>query len=169
MKKTISTLLTGVTLLLSGCMGYHLEGSKPQAVKTVFVQPIINQTDEPAVEIQLTQALRKQLQFDGRFRLANTADQADALIATRVTDFEIHSVGFDSDHTTRPDQYRITLRAKTQLLHATTQKVLKTSQTYGDTTFRFRSDLTTTKRDALPRASADLARFIVDDLAETWQ
>ena len=49
----------GLVLLLAGCMGYQLGGSRPEGVETVFIAPVINKTDEPAIEIQVTLALRE--------------------------------------------------------------------------------------------------------------
>jgi len=40
--------------------------------------PILNQTTEPAIEIQLTEILRQRIQFDGRLKLVIRPEDADA-------------------------------------------------------------------------------------------
>ena len=75
MKRSIH-LFTGITtlLLLTGCMGYQLGGTRPEGIETVYMAPVVNTTTEPAIELQVTKALRQRLQFDGRLKLKNVLD-----------------------------------------------------------------------------------------------
>ncbi len=163
-------LLNGLlaTLLLTGCMGYQLGGTHPKGIKTVFVAPVINKTTEPAIELQVTPALRQQIQFDGRLKLVNSAEAADAIMEVVLTDYSLQAVAYRNDLKTTAEQYRIRITANSSLRNAKTQKIITKSKTYGETTFFFESDLTTSKRNALPRATQELTKFIVDDLIEQW-
>ena len=169
MKRNIY-LLNGLlaTLFLSGCMGYRLGGTRPEGIETVFVAPVVNQTAEPAIELQVTHALRQRIQFDGRLKLVNSADEADAVMEVVLTDYQLRAIAYRDDLKTTAEQYRIRITAESSLLDTKTEKVVSESKTYGETTFHFESDLTTSKRSALPRAAQELAKFIVDDLVEQW-
>jgi hypothetical protein len=168
--KRCNYLLNGLlaTLLLTGCMGYRLGGTRPEGVETVFVAPVINQTAEPAIELQVTHALRQRIQMDGRLKLVDSAAKADAIMEVVLTEYYLTAIAFRSDLETTPDRYRIRIDANSTLKNAQTGQAITKSETYGETIFLFESDLTTSKRSALPRAAQELAKFTVDDLIEQW-
>jgi hypothetical protein len=159
----------GLVLLLAGCMGYQLGGSRPEGVETVFVAPVINKTDEPAIEIQVMHALRERIQFDGRFKLKNTEEAADAVIEILLFDYTLLATAFQDEFKTTAQQYRLRITGTATLRDTKTGEVISTSNTYGEATFPFESDLTTSKRSALPRAAEEIAKFMVDDLIERWE
>jgi hypothetical protein len=170
MKRKIHFLnCVAATLLLSGCLGYQLGGSRPKGIETVTMAAIVNKTDEPAIELQVTHAMRDRIQFDGRLKLVNSAEEADGVIEIILIDYNLAPIAFSSIDKTRPDIYRLRITGIALLKNAETGEVISRSQTYGEATFPFESDLTSSKRDALPRAAAEIAKFMVDDLIETWQ
>jgi hypothetical protein len=169
MKQRIhSTACVAAILLLSGCMGYQLGGTRPEGIETVHVAPVVNKTTEPAIELQITHALRQRIQFDGRMKLVNRAENADAIIEVTLTDHHLRAIAFRDDQKTTAQQYRLRITGAATLAHARTGEIISKSNTYGETTFPFESDLTTSKRDALPRAAQEFAKFMVDDLIERW-
>ena len=169
MKKRIHFFIyLSAPLLLAGCMGYQLGGTRPEGIKSVYVAPMVNKTTEPAIEIQVTHALRQHLQFDGRMQLENRAENADAIVNVTLTDYTLRAIAFRDDLKTTAEQYRLRIAATTTLTNPQTGEIISESKTYGEATFPFESDLTTSKRDALPRAAQELAKFMVDDLIERW-
>lgn len=169
MKRSIHFLncFTAV-LLLAGCMGYQLGGSRPDGIETVHVAAVVNKTTESAIELQVTHALRQRIQFDGRMKLENTAENADAIIEVTLTDYRLTAIAFRDDLRTTAEQYRLRITGIATLTDTKTGEVISESKTYGETTFFFESDLTSSKRGALPRAAQELAKFMVDDLIERW-
>ena len=155
-------------LLLTGCMGYQLGGTRPEGVETVHVAPVVNATHEPAIELQVTEAIRQRIQFDGRLKLRNSPEGADSVIDVELTDYSLQAISFRDDLKTTPDEYRIRITATASLRSTATDELLSESRTFGEARFSFESDLTTSKRNALPAAAAELARFMVDDLIEQW-
>ncbi len=160
---------SGLTaLLLTGCMGYQLGGTRPEGIETVHLASVVNATTEPAIELQVTHALRERIQFDGRLKLRNSSDSADAIIEVKLTDYRLTAIAFRDDLRTTPEQYRMRITGTAILKDAKTGEILSESKTYGETRFYFKSDLTTSKRNALPKAAQELAKFMVDDLIERW-
>ena len=158
----------GLSLILAGCMGYRLGGGLPAGIETVSMKPVINQTAEPAIELQVTHALRDRIQFDGRLKLVDSADFADGIIEVRLTNYELTPIAYRDDKSTTPQLYRLRVTGKAELKRSDTGAVVASSETYGEATLPFQSDLTTAKRDALPKAAAEIAKFMVDDLIEQW-
>ena len=156
------------TLALSGCMGYQLGGAAPKGIETVYVNPIINTTTEPAMELQVAKALRERIQFDGRLKLVNTPEEADAVIDVELKKYALSAIAYRADLKTAAKEYRIRITGSATLKERSSGKIRSSSETYGEAVFEFDSDLTTSKRDALPRAAQELAKFTVDDLIEQW-
>lgn len=162
-------LLCGTAgLLLTGCMGYRLGGTQPEGVRSVHLAPVVNRTGEPALELEVAHALRSRIAFDGRLTLQNSPEEADADIMVTLTGYELRPVAFRDDLKTTPDQYRLCLTATAVMKDAASGREIASSTTYGEARFPFQSDLTTSKRIALPQAAQELARFMVDDLIEQW-
>lgn len=163
-----------VGLALTGCLGYKLGGSSlPDGIETVCVAPVVNRTAEPAIELEVTRAVRQRIQFDGRLKLVNTPDEADAVLRVALTDYRLTPIDYRNadreEYNNTANRYRLRITARSTLENRETGKPLARSKTYGESTFSFRSDLTTSKRNALPRAADELAQYLVDDLVEGWQ
>ena len=170
MKRRIHLLnCVAATLLFSGCLGYQLGGSRPKGIETVSMAPVVNKSAEPAIELQVTHAVRDRIQFDGRLKLVNGTGEADGVIEIILTDYKLTPIAFRSEQSTTPEIYRLRITGTAKLKDAETGEIISESKTYGEATFPFEADLTSSKRDALPRAAAELAKFMVDDLVETWQ
>jgi hypothetical protein len=169
MKKRLNLLnCLAATLLLTGCMGYKLGGGKPAGINTVTMAPVINETSEPAIELQVTHAMREQIQFDGRLKLVNERANADAVMELTLTDYQLMPIAYRSELRTTPELYRLRVSGVAELRRISTGEVISTSQTYGESTFTFQSDLTTSKRDALPRAAQEIATYMLEDLIDQW-
>ena len=169
MKRRIHLLnCIAATLLLSGCLGYQLGGSRPEGIETVAMAAVINKTTEPAIELQVTHAVRDRIQFDGRLKLINGTGESDGVNEVILTDYQLTPIAFSSEQKTTPEIYRLRITGTAKLKNAETGEILSESTTYGEATFPFEADLTSAKRDALPRAAAELAKFMVDDLIEQW-
>ncbi|MDF7824228.1 LPS assembly lipoprotein LptE [Pontiellaceae bacterium B12227] len=170
MKKRLYLLNTlAAALLFSGCMGYQLGGSSLEGIDSVTMGPVINSSGEPAIELQVTHALRERIHFDGRMKLINESKNADAIIDITLTEYSLKPIAFSSEQSATPDLYRLRITAEAELRSVATGEVLSTSHTYGEQTVDFQDDLTSAKRDALPLAADKLSRFILDDLIEAWQ
>jgi hypothetical protein len=130
--------------------------------------PVINRTSEPAMELQVTHAMRDRIQFDGRMKLANEPENADALIEIKLTKFSLRPIAYDESLKTTPRIYRMTISGTASLKDCKTGQVISEADSYGEATFSFADDLSTSKRDAMPTAAAEMAKFMLDDLIERW-
>lgn len=164
----LATGLAATLLLLSGCMGYRLGGSRPEGVERITLNPIVNKSGEPAIEQQLDHALRARLQFDGRLKLVD-AESADAAIDVTLTGYHLTAIAFRGDQRTTAKEYRIRLDASATLTNRKTGETISEAKNYGEAIFAFTSDLTSAKRSAARQVSDDLAKYLVDDLIEQWK
>jgi hypothetical protein len=157
-----------IALLLSGCAGYQLGGDRPAGIASVYMAPVINQTDEPAIELQVSHALRDRIQFDGRLKLLDSVHAADGTIEVTLTQYNIEPIAFEDEKQTTPSLYRLRITGNAVLKRTDTGAILSSSENYGEATLRYESNLTDAKRDAAPAAAAEMAKYMIDDLIEQW-
>ncbi|MPZ75547.1 MAG: hypothetical protein GEU77_03400 [Deltaproteobacteria bacterium] len=88
--RVIGCLLT--LLLVAGC-GYSFASRSdafPKDIRTVYVEPFINQTRDVSIDKELTAALRSEFYRRGQLRIVDRADQADGIIAGVVRSLDSH-------------------------------------------------------------------------------
>lgn len=164
----ISSIIVTVLLASSGCVGYQLGSMLPPDIETVYVPTIINNTDEPLLEVEATRAVIQQIQRDGSLRIANE-EEADTVLRVTLTDFRLNPVAFDRERRAAANEYRMIITADILMTRRGTDEVIVDYPgVWGRADFVLVGDLTTSKQTVIPRASEDLAGQIVDRMVETW-
>lgn len=154
---------------LPGCAGYRLGSMLPADIETVFVPTFVNQTDEPLLEVDATQAMFRELQRDGSLKVANSEADADAVLTVTLTDFDLEPVVFRTDIRSAAQEYRMLITASMVMRRTSDQSVVvDTPAVTGDYVFEVLGDLSSSKRLALPDAADDLARRLVQRVVEYW-
>lgn len=155
-------------LLCSGCANYQLGSQLPKDITSVYVPTVKNQTDEPLLENEITKAILDRLQRDGSLKIT-TEENADAILYVTLTSYTIEALAFDTQNRARPDEYRLLLKARVEMVRRDNGKVLtRNSGLQGRDDFPLTGDLTSAKRSGLPGAAEDLARYIVAAITEAW-
>jgi len=153
-----------------GCFGYQLGSSLPRNVRNIHVPIFQNDSDEPLIEADLTREVISAIQRDATFTVMRPTQPADAELKVTIRGFQLSPVAYKGgrgDH--RADTYRLTVTASYTLVHVATGQVLSQhGRVYGQTIVSVAGDMTTSKLAALPAASQELARDIVDKITETW-
>ena len=168
MTATVPLLALGLAVALNGCTGYQLGTSLPPGIRSVAVPVFANKTNKSDLPIQATNATIQELQRDGTLRLA-PADQADTILDVTATGYQLAPIRYANDRRTTASEYRMTLTTHVVFRNRTTGAVLLQATVVSDaTTFPMTGDLTSAERSALPLASQDLARKIVERMLETW-
>lgn len=87
MRLTSGFLVTLSTLALGGCLYGFAGGGLPPSIKTVAVLPFDNQTPEPTLTQEISQAVREAV--ERRLGLRQSAEtQADAVVRGSITRYE---------------------------------------------------------------------------------
>lgn len=159
--------LLALPLLLTGCLGYKVGPSNGMEAgsRSVEIAPPVNSTYEPRVSEALSQALRRQIQRDGTYKL-NTRGNGDVLVSTTITSYDRQGLTFDPRDTLTVRDYRVILLAQVKAYDRVTGKTLFNRQFRGRTDIRVGSDLSSAERQALPLLAEDLARNITSALAD---
>ena len=169
------TLLGPIAVILSlfvvGCAGYRVGPTKdfPAGTRSIDVRMFENLTMQPGLSEALANALRKQIQSDGTYRL-ETQGTGHVELSGKIIRFDRASFTFDPDDTltTRDSELRVLVEVTAR--QSGTGTVLLDKKVRGRTRIRIGNDITSSERQALPLLAEDLARNIVDLLADgDWE
>ncbi|HMP89325.1 MAG TPA: LptE family protein [Kiritimatiellia bacterium] len=161
-------LMTAVLMLFSGCAGYRVGSMLPGDIKNVHIPTFVNQTNEPLIENDTTQAVIREIQRDGSLQVVGEAD-ADAILTVVLTGYRLEAVAFRKDVRTAAQQYRVFVTANMVMRRTADQSVVVEAPTVeGKFVFDVVGDLSSSKQNANPEVARDLARTIVQRLVEYW-
>lgn len=163
-----SLALLPLLLLSSGCVRYRLGSMLPPDVRTVYVPTCINETTEPLIEQDVTQAILAQIQMDGSLRIA-PAETADTILEITLIRFWLDPVAYVAGESSTANQYRMSIRASFVLYRRADQSVVVESPGLtGWYDLDFAGDMTSSKAVALSPAAEDLGRRIVNAIVQYW-
>jgi len=157
--------------LLGSCAGYHIGPIKPkymQGINTIAVPVFHNETLIPRIEVLVSDTVIRQIQQDGTYRIASSADAADAVMEGDITEIRRRpwrSVIGDVQST---QEFSMELMIHYRLVRRATGEVLDTRNVDGSTTFFVSGDLNQDERQAVPIAAQDAAVRLVSILSEGW-
>lgn len=167
-------LLIPLLLSVAGC-GYNLGEIKPtpmRRVTTLAVNTFKNQTLIPRLEAQTADAVVKQFQQDGTYRI-DSADQADAIVEGTIISVERQPMRVFASNVLQTSEFELTLTVKYQVMDRTTGAVLLQGTAVGVTPFfteadRVNSDIVTSQNINYPIAAQRMAEKLVNKVSSGW-
>ena len=171
-----SLLLPLATLLFSSCAGYHVGPIKPKRmakITTIAVPSFKNDTLLPRAEVLLANALIKQFQQDGTYKIVRE-NEADAILQGHLEQIIRNPSRSVTGNVLLTREYILTLRCTYILTDRVTGEIIERRSAMGRTSFfvsgsdTIAADVTQDERQALPLAAEDLAKEVVSHLSEGW-
>jgi outer membrane lipopolysaccharide assembly protein LptE/RlpB len=167
-------LLISLLFSISGC-GYNLGEIKPtpmRRVTTLAVNTFTNQTLIPRLEAQTADAVVKQFQQDGTYRI-DSADQADAIVEGTIVSVVRQPMRVFANNVLQTSEFELTLTVKYQVIDRTTGAVLLQGSAVGVTPFfteadRVNSDIVTSQNINYPIAAQRMAEKLVSKVSSGW-
>lgn len=164
-KKCLSMVLAAC--LLSAC-GYHLGGVKPEQMKnmkTFCVDVFDNQTQVPAVAMQMTTALADAVQRDGTYRMVKRSE-ADFTINGVVKTIDRSAWSTDYVDAYHGLEIGVTVHVEYNVIDNRTGQVVFHSYASGQSSyFNDRGNVQTALESALSYATRRAAEDVVNGIA----
>ncbi len=160
LKASVAVLLI---FMLAGC-GYHLSGtggSLRKYMRTISVPVFENESNEPLIQRQFTDAVRQAFLTDGRLRLTGPKN-ADLLLTGIIDVYSVRSVAFSKDDVVTESiiTLGVTVLVKDQVKKkAYMENKLKANRDFRSDSLVINSEAA--RQAALEEAYRDLARQIV--------
>ena len=161
---------TLLLLLFSGC-GYTLVGTGstlPDHIKSLAIPVLENDSSEPEIHRDLTDALRQAFIEDGRLKLMKE-DQADLVMRGTLKYYNLRAVAFNDNDV--PTEYFVELKLNVKVMDHIKNKVFLKQKL--DTKWDYKSDTNVVNADAsrneaLDEAYQELASRLVSLLIEQF-
>lgn len=158
-------------LLAAGCAGYHLGAPQPHfmaGIHSIAVPTFKNATLIPRIETLVTNTVIRQMQQDGTYKVASSADDADA-----VMEGEIVLVRRKAARTVQGDvqatrEFDMTLSLHTRIISRASGQAIDDRRTNGSTSFFVSGDVNQDELQAIPLAAQDAAVRMVASISEGW-
>ncbi|MDF1738029.1 MAG: LPS assembly lipoprotein LptE [Verrucomicrobiales bacterium] len=188
-------LICGALVSLSGCAGYQLGGAKPASysgINNIFIPSFKNSTLEPRLSSLVTNAVLKEVQADGTYKVTNRAN-CDAVLMGTIADVTKTQLRAEKTNTLESTELSVRLicdfyladpntgKRITGLQDKTIDKAAVLSEersydplrvnlgrVYGSTIQVVDESFQVGERGALAIAAEDLATQLVSQLSNGW-
>lgn len=164
-----TTAAWGLAAALAGCAGYHLGTGAEPKFATLFIAPVTSTTTIPQAQALITTQLRESIGRDGRVRLVNSPETADAVLQVTLLAYDravAVSLPTDTGLARRFDE---TLRAEATLTDNRTKAAIFTKRPLTAQRGVFTdSGLVPAEYQALPLLAEQLARQAAHAVLDTW-
>jgi hypothetical protein len=141
-------------------------------VTTIAVPTFKNKTLLPRLEAQTADAVAKQFQQDGTYRI-ESSDRADAIVEGTIVSVDRQPMRIFASNVLQTSEFELTLRVKYRVIDRVTGAVLMEGTAVGVTPFfseadLVNSDLVTNQNMNYPIAAQRMAQNLVSKVAEGW-
>jgi len=167
MNRAIWTLCAAGGLLVSGCLGYRVGAVGRLSYRSIAVPMFQNETQQPQLEAPITNAILKRFQADGTLQV-NSEPRADVVVRGRITRYERAVLRYVQTADNNAREYRVSITIVIEARQPNGDVVLPPTTITGATDTFVGSDLQSAEQQALPLVADDLARQVVNLLAESW-
>jgi hypothetical protein len=153
---------------LSSCGPYRLGTTLPDHLRTVYVPTFENETYEPGIEMDITDAVITRFRQDGNLRPVGE-EEADTVVTGKIIAWDRRVLGYTGRDESDVEEYRLYVNAVITFRdRATGEDLFRGQEVQGYTDFYLEGDLPSAEEAARPRAYQDLARNIVDVVVSIW-
>jgi hypothetical protein len=165
------------TALLPGCAGYQLGAPRPKVfngIQTLYVPNFKNDTLHPRVESLLANAVIKQIQQDGTYRI-ETEPEADAVLEGTLVEVDRRPARNVRGNILQAREYTLQLRVIYSIRNRRTGESLERRSVFGTSSFfvargsqPVSADVNQDESQAIPTAAEEMAVRLVSQLTEGW-
>ncbi len=100
---------------LSGCANYNLGSGGKLTFRTIYVAPVVNESNLPQSIAVVSTQLREAFLRDGRVSLVNSADEADVILTVKLVKYSRSASGSQANDTGLARKFDVTLNAEASL------------------------------------------------------
>ncbi len=152
-------LVVVLLFALFGC-SYNFIGESnflPGGIKRLYIDNVINSTDEPDLQIYLKRDLINIFDLDRRVVVANSKDLADGILEVEISNYSVNPISYNASGFA--NRYRCVIEVKVKLLDKRGKVIEeKTVESYRD--YNAKDEV-----DATEKARNEISKNVLNDLA----
>lgn len=108
----------------TGCASYKLGSSAPLPFETLYIEAASNDSFAPQAQVAVSKKMRDHFIHDGRVRLVNSPEKADAILSVHLTKYTRTGNTRSAEDTVRAQDFTISLSAEVSLYDNETNQFL---------------------------------------------
>jgi hypothetical protein len=158
-------------LLMAGCAGYHIGPVKPKfmaGINSISVPTFRNETLVPRIEVLVSDTVIRQIQQDGTYKVASSANTADAVMEGEITQIVRRPDRTVIGDVQATQEFGMTMTLHYRVIRKATGEVVDDKTVNGTTEFFVSGDVNQDERQAIPLATQDAAVRMIAELSEGW-
>lgn len=160
---------TGLALFLqAGCSSYRLGSGGEPEIDSVYVAPVINDSEAPQAVVPFTRAIKESFLTDGRVEVAGRAETADGILEVRLTNYERFVAATQAVDTALGQSFRTVLHGRATLRKADGTVLLDDRYFRVESSVLVEEDLVQSEYQNMPVLTRELAERIRDAVLDTW-
>jgi outer membrane lipopolysaccharide assembly protein LptE/RlpB len=154
---------------LAGCASYHLgTGAAAPGFHSLFIAPVHDTANVPQATALVTAQLREAFLKDGRLSLANSRDEADAVLTVDLAKFSRDTLTEQSNDTGLARKMGLTLDATATLVDHSGKVLFQDRKLTAERQIFTDSGQLLAEYDALPLLAEVLAQKAVGAALDVW-
>lgn len=157
---------------INGC-GYTTGSLIPSHIKSVYVETFTNKTNEPGIEIEITNAIKDHFAWEGSLDIANSIESADSVLKGEIVKYDKEVLSYADDDEVA--EYRLILTVNLIYEDLVKETIMwqedkfKADSEYYTTLSQRKFTSTNLDEDALiENAAKELAKEVVARTVEGW-
>ena len=169
LRKYLPVLLLFLLAGNSSCLRYSFTGTSiPEGVNTVYIPFFPDQSNSGLGDLsdRLNEALIERFIAQSRLRLANTAEEADAVIDGRITGYSNRPFSITGNE--QASQNQVQIRVQASFLFKTDDSPVYDKAFSGSFNFDPTNDPVNGERDAAAEALQQIANNMFNDAVSSW-
>lgn len=161
-------LLVLATFVLSGCGHYQLGRDAKPPFRSVYVEPVVNESFAPQAQALLTTQIREALIHDGLLEVRGKGE-ADAVLTVVLKNFEREVAATRTDDTGLAEKLRLDLAAEITLSDRRSGETYMLRRNVSATADAFPEESATrAEYQSMPVLTHNLARRIAYEVLQVW-
>jgi hypothetical protein len=166
-------LSLSAVIMVSGCIGYKVDGFMHPQIKTIALGKIRNTTDQPRLSTYMKEKLKERFMQDASVKLVRLDQNPDVILTGKVRDYKARFSGTVSQDREDEDNGLFARISNVQLIFEYEVKTKRdwdvvSNTVTGTSEFTEVIDQLEEKRNALRRAAYQVSKTVVLQITEAW-
>ena len=155
-------------LLATGCASYRMGSGNEPVVDSLYIAPVVNDSEAPQAVVPFTMALKEGFIEDGQIEIVLSESEADGILEVTLYDYD-RFVGATQEFDTRlGETFQTVLRGKATLRERNGTIIFKDRRFTVDASIIAGEDLVQAEYQNMPAITRDLAEKIRDAVLGSW-
>ena len=151
-----------------GCSAYRMGAGGEPEIQSIYVAPVINESEAPQAVVPFTLALKDGFITDGRIDVTERLETAEGILEVRLTDYERFVAATRPTDTALGQSFRTVLHGRATLRKQDGSVLFQDRYFKVESSVLVEEDLVQSEYQNMPVLTRELAERIRDAVLDNW-